>query len=71
MASRTLQTGIPAITIRPGMILKLEAIDPVTGDPITGVGTASWAIFGLGDTPDDAPDAIASGPFMLVPGPGA
>jgi hypothetical protein len=47
-----------------------EAVDPVTGAPITGVTVTNPVVAGVnlsGTTADNPP----VGPFMLVPGPGS
>jgi len=70
MTVYTLQAPMPALRVFDGMIVRLEAIDPTTGDAVTGVVASAWAIYG-----DDLAEAAIDnqgdvvGPFMLVPGP--
>jgi hypothetical protein len=42
------------------------AVDPTTGDAVAGVKVSHAALLVATDA---APDALTSGPFMLVPGP--
>lgn len=51
-----------------GCTIEFVAIDPVTGDAVSGVTVNNVSIYA--DTTGDA-TLSASGPFMLVPGPGA
>lgn len=53
-----------------GYTITFEAIDPTTGAAISGVTVTDALIFGtpLGGS---SGAELASGPFMLVPGPGA
>lgn len=51
-----------------GCSIEFVAIDPVTGNAVTGVTVANALIY-VSST--GSSDQLASGPFMLVPGPGA
>jgi hypothetical protein len=55
MAGLTITAGAPAIPIRPGQKLRLIAIDPLTGNTVTGVGLSEWAIYG-DDEGEGAPE---------------
>ena len=70
MTVRTLVAAVPPVTLIPGMVLKLEAIDPSTGAAVTGVTATAWVIYGsdVNDT-TESDQAATVGPFMLVPGP--
>jgi hypothetical protein len=54
-----------------GYIVEWAAIDPASGADVAGVIVTGVSIFGtmLGTGPGGG--SIASGPYMLVPGPGA
>lgn len=71
MATRTLAGSIPPIVLVPGMIAKLEAIDPTTGAAVSTVIGRTWTLYG--DAPEGTAtaggDSAPAGPFMLVPGP--
>lgn len=70
MTVYTLQAAAPPIPLVEGMVIKLEAIDPVTGSHVPGVTATAWAIYGEAfDEPDNAAQTVAAGPFMLTPGP--
>jgi hypothetical protein len=53
VAGHTITAGAPAVPIRPGQKLRLIAIDPLTGNTVTGVTLSEWAIYGdnEGDDP--------------------
>lgn len=70
MTVHTLTAPIPEIVLVPGMVLRLEAIDPTTGADVAGVTASEWAIYGV-DMDAEAGDTTeaAAGPYMLVPGP--
>jgi hypothetical protein len=53
MTGHTITAGAPAVPIRPGQKLRLIAIDPLTGDTVTGVSLSEWAIYG--DNEGDGP----------------
>jgi hypothetical protein len=69
MTVYTLQASIPPIRLVPGMIVKLEAINPTTGAAITGVTASRWAIYGSEIADDTVQKAEPAGPYILVPGP--
>ncbi len=65
MAHHTEQTGFPAIPLRPGMQIRLEARSPTTDAAVTGVKATIWSIYGrdlsdvgipLGDLPMWVPE---------------
>jgi hypothetical protein len=60
----------PALDLGDGYTLRLTAIDPTSGNTVSGITVANMVLFSdlLGDT---APGDLAFGPFALVPGPGA
>jgi hypothetical protein len=51
-----------------GCTIEFVAIDPVTGNAVTGVTIANASIY---VTSTGSPGDLASGPFMLVVGPQA
>lgn len=55
MTARTLVAGMPDITLAPGMILRLEAVDPTTRAAVGGVSATAWAIYG------ESPLGVAAG----------
>lgn len=57
---------LPQIVLEPGMQVRFEAIDPVTGAAIAGVKVQAIALYGA-DASGGA-DSLVAGPFMLVPG---
>lgn len=65
MAHQTLQAGAPNLPLSPGMILKLEAIDPATDAEVAGVTATRWSIYGY-DASAPTGDLI-SVPPLLVP----
>lgn len=64
----TLQAPMPMIRLLPGMKLKLEAINPTTGQAVAGVSASEWTIYGVDALEAGAGGDLSSGPFMLVPG---
>lgn len=46
MTAYTLQASLPEMVVVEGMQIRLEAISPTTGLPITGVTATHWAIYG-------------------------
>jgi hypothetical protein len=50
-------------------VIEFAAIDATTGDEVAGVLISNIAI--QVDQVEGTPSALAVGPFMLVPGPGA
>ena len=53
MAHRTLQAGAPNIRLTPGMILRLEALNPTADATVAGVTATQWLIYGT-----EAPRAL-------------
>lgn len=49
-------------------VIEWAALDPTTGAPVSGV-TVSNAAMLVSDLVNTNPQALATGPFMLVPGP--
>lgn len=61
-----LKTGFPhVITIGAGYQIVFQALDPTTGNAVTGVTVSNVSVFG-----DDGRDITSEllGPFMFVPG---
>jgi hypothetical protein len=50
--------------------VQFAALDPATGDDVSGVVVSSAQLL-VTQLTADAAAALVSGPFMLVPGPGA
>lgn len=46
MAHLELTAGAPAMPLKPGMILRLEARSPTADAAITGVTSSRWSIYG-------------------------
>lgn len=65
MVVSTLQAGAPNIPLVSGMQLRLEAIDPTTGDAVAGVTATRWAIYG-DDRSLQSGDLLSVSP-LLVP----
>lgn len=59
--------GMPVVTLTDSYVIAFEAVDPTTGDPVSGVAV-SQSIF-TADVEGDISLELASGPFMFVPGP--
>lgn len=53
MSDYTLHEGFPSIRLQEGMQLRLNAIDPTTGDEVSGVSATRWSIYG-----DDNSDTL-------------
>ena len=66
---QSLQSSFPDIDLGPGMQIVFEAVDPTTGDPVSGVTVSAITIYPEGASA--AEPAGSFGPFMFVPGPGA
>lgn len=65
-----IDAGMPEeLDIGPGYTLRVTALDPATGNPVSGV-TVSNLIF-TADQVSGTPEGLETGPFMLVPGPNA
>jgi len=58
------------LEIGAGWQVQLNAVDPTTGANISGVVVSGVVIMAENAAPE-APGDLTSGPFMLVPGPGA
>lgn len=60
----------PGLDLADGWTLRVTALDPSTGAPVSGVNVRNFAIeadLGAGTSPGD----VAVGPYLLVPGSGA
>jgi hypothetical protein len=60
----------PDLTLTDGWLVTITAVDPVTGALVTGV-TITEALIQVEVLEGPGGSALSSGPFMLVPGPGA
>lgn len=60
----------PDLDIGDGYTLRVAAHSPVTGQPVAGV-TIGTVVFTVDYVGPSSPEDLTSGPFMLVPGPGA
>lgn len=60
----------PYLDLPAGYVLRVNAIDPTTGAQVTGVTLTSVSIT-IENLGGGSASALESGPFMLVPGPGA
>lgn len=70
MANDTIEGGMPPDTeLDNGCTVVFDAIDPATGATVSGVKFSAGVLY-VDVTQGDV-GALASGPFMLVPGPGA
>ena len=70
MAAQPLIAGLPPdLDLPGGYTFRFDAVDPTTGATVSGVKVSAVAI-GAADLAG-ALAAIVTGPFMLVPGPGA
>ena len=58
MTHNTDKVGFPAIPLRSGMVLKLEARNPTTDAEVGGVSSTRWMIYGSDDSGADIPDQI-------------
>jgi hypothetical protein len=59
----------PDLTLTDGWLVTITAIDPTTGAVVTGVRITEALIHV--EVVEGSVTALNSGPFMLVPGPGA
>lgn len=59
----------PGLDLRDGWTIRFNALDPTTGDEVTGVSVNSATVTIVSLTADTPAD-LQSGPFVLVPGPG-
>jgi len=69
MTVYTLSASVSSLALVGGSMIKLEAISPTTGAAITGVKVSAVAIYAIDKTEEIG--QLESGPFVLVPGPGA
>jgi hypothetical protein len=60
----------PNLVMTDGWQVTIAAVDPVTGADVTGV-TITEALIQVDNIGPTSDAALSSGPFMLVPGPGA
>lgn len=51
MTHFTLDKGFPAIPLRPGMQLRLLALNPTTEAEVAGVSCTQWSIYGRDRSP--------------------
>lgn len=63
-----LMSSMPLIPLKTGGRIVFEAIDPGTGDEVSGV-VVSAATITVRDSKADQVESIPVGPFMLTPGP--
>jgi hypothetical protein len=67
--SLPVKTGLPdQMQLDGDFIVRWSAVDPTTGDDVSGVVITEASVYG--EVTGDSTGAD-SGPFMLVPGPGA
>ena len=66
MAQPLIVTLPPGLDLWPGCIIRVTAVDPATGNTVTGVNVKNISIEGVSPNPG----ALDYGPFMLVEGPG-
>jgi hypothetical protein len=64
-----LESSLPQADLEPGMQVVFEAIDPTTGNVVTGVTVSAIGMLVSGQGANVGEGTF--GPFMLVPGPGA
>jgi hypothetical protein len=69
MTVYTLEASMPDILMVGGSFLRFEAIDPTTGLAVTGVTVDTISVYGTDES--EQTGNLESGPFVLVPGPGA
>ena len=55
MSDYTLHEGFPSIRLQDGMVVRLNAIDPTTGNVVTGVTSSLWSIYGDDNSDDLTP----------------
>lgn len=60
----------PDLELDGGTIIRITAIDPTTGNTVSGV-TISDVCIRVVDIAGTGADALNVGPFMMVPGPNA
>lgn len=54
-----------------GFTIRFTAVDPSTGNPVTGVTVTNVNIDGDAQGTEAQPVELTPGPYMLVPGPNA
>jgi hypothetical protein len=60
----------PDLSLYAGCIVRVTALDPTTGDEVAGVVLNNVSLF-VTDLSGTLETALTTGPFKLVPGPGA
>lgn len=60
----------PNVHLWDGCIVRVAAIDPGTGDVVSGVNVSNVSLQ-VDEITGGGPESLVSGPFLLVPGPGA
>ncbi len=60
----------PGLVLSDGWIVRIAAVNPTTGAAVAGVDITE-ALITVDNLSADASLDLSSGPFMLVPGPGA
>lgn len=69
-AGGVINAGLPEdLDIGPGYTLRVTALDPTSGNPVSGVKVSNLVF--TADQISGTPEALQVGPFMLVPGPNA
>jgi hypothetical protein len=66
VTDHTLVAGAPGLPLGPGMVLKLQAIDPTTGAEVSGVKATRWTIYGYDASAVPFDDFLSVSP-LLVP----
>ncbi len=69
MAAYTLMAPCPQLPLPAGSIIRLQAVDPSTGAAVSGVTVSNVVVYG--ENLVAGAGGTGSGPYMLVPGPGA
>lgn len=70
MAQPTKAPMAPLLDLGNGYTIRLTALDPTTGNKVTGVTVSNLAMAVVNVGSGDASN-LAVGPFLLVPGSGA
>lgn len=65
MTHWTEQVGFPSLPFTPGMIIKLEARDPLTDAEVAGVTSTRWNIYGYDESEEQQVDAPV--PILILP----
>lgn len=67
--AQALIAGIPpGLTLGPNYIVRLTAVDPTTGNVVSGVNVSNTSLTVL-QLSSGSPSDLQAGPFLLVPGP--